>query len=228
MFFKGALFFTLILCVTCFGEDKHPKWAVFPDWHRYYQNTIEEKDPRTTLFYALQFTSREGKQVGFAVDLACGTGRDTLFLLDKGWQVLALDAEKEAVDITVNRCPKEKLNHLRISVSTFADAVIPDQVDLINASWCLHYCDPRDFPALWKNIGNHLAIGGRFCGQFFGDRDEWATIPTRSHQTYRQVLELLADRFEIEYFFTVEDTFPTAGGVMKYWHMFNVVAKKIR
>jgi trans-aconitate methyltransferase len=33
----------------------------------------------------------------FAVDLGCGAGRDTAELLRRGWRVLAIDAEAEAI-----------------------------------------------------------------------------------------------------------------------------------
>ena len=38
-----------------------------------------------------------------AADLGAGTGRDTLFLLKQGWNVLALDAEQLSIDIILNR-----------------------------------------------------------------------------------------------------------------------------
>nr|WP_312508672.1 class I SAM-dependent methyltransferase [Pseudomonas luteola] len=35
---------------------------------------------------------------GVALDLGCGTGRDTLELLARGWDVIAVDAQAEALE----------------------------------------------------------------------------------------------------------------------------------
>jgi SAM-dependent methyltransferase len=35
---------------------------------------------------------------GFAIDLACGTGRDAVFLANLGWQVLAIDVLSDAIE----------------------------------------------------------------------------------------------------------------------------------
>jgi tellurite methyltransferase len=203
-------------------------WPINSDWSAYFRNTMHIEEPHTALLQAIKYFTEEQKKPGFAIDLGCGAGRDTLFLLKEGWRVFATDASSEAIDIVMKRVPKDKLGSLTVSASPFSETVFPDQLDLVNANRSLPFCPPEDFPALWKNIVDRLVIGGRFTGQFFGDRDEWASIPGRSHQTYQEVMKLLEDHFEIEYFVKEESRFPTAGGKMKYWHIFNVVAKKVR
>ena len=61
------------------------------DWTRYYD--AAGVDPRETLLDALA----RFDEPGFAVDLGCGTGRDTFELLRRGWRVLAIDAQDEAL-----------------------------------------------------------------------------------------------------------------------------------
>lgn len=43
-----------------------------------------------------------------------------------------------------------------------------------------------------------------------------------------QVLELFKDAFEIVYFKEVEKDGKTGLGKMKHWHIYNVIAKKIK
>jgi len=43
------------------------------------------------------------------------------------------------------------------------------------ASYPLPFCLPQTFRSVWARIEGALVHGGRFCGQFFGDRDGWAT-----------------------------------------------------
>ena len=63
-------------------------------WSRYY--AAAGQDPRETLLAALERFDAEGR-AGLAVDLGCGTGRDTFELLRRGWRVLAIDAQSEAL-----------------------------------------------------------------------------------------------------------------------------------
>ena len=67
----------------------------------------------------------------------------------------------------------------------------------MNASFALPFCEPRHFPGLWSRIVAAIRPGGRFAGQFFGDRDTWASLPGRTHHSRDEVLELL-EGFEIE------------------------------
>ncbi len=69
-------------------------------WGRYYE-AAKGGGPRETLRLALDLLESEGVSTGgerLAVDLGCGEGRDTLELLRRGWRVLAIDAEREAIE----------------------------------------------------------------------------------------------------------------------------------
>ena len=97
--------------------------------------------------------------------------------------------------------------------------------DLVNASFCAAVLRRRPaFPALWQRIVDSLRPGGRFCGQLFGDRDEWArtglVVQTRGE------LEALLAPFEIEQLDEFEGDGPTVVGKPKHWHVFHVVARK--
>ncbi len=194
------------------------------EWDEYYNGTIGITEPRQTL----KVCESLFETPGLAVDLGAGTGRDTLYLLRKGWRVIALDYELLALEIITNRAHNEGLCQFEVQLNTFKDMVLPENVDLINASFSLPFCDPQDFPECWKNIIDHLAIGGRFSGQFFGDQDEWVSnSPEMTFLTEEQIKNLFKDNFEIEYIEVQKGLIPTSQSPNKNWHLVHIVAKKV-
>ena len=196
-------------------------------WTRYYDAAGEQ--PRETLLFALESFDAEAsaKEGGLvAVDLGCGTGRDTVELLRRGWRVLAIDAEPAAIQRLLRRGDLGAASAARLEtqVARFEDAGWPE-VDLINSSYALPFCPPNQFGAVWQRIVASLRPGGRFSGQLFGDRDGWATQPDMSFQT-RQDAENLLRGLEVEHFEEIEEDGETAVGDPKHWHVFHVVARK--
>lgn len=195
------------------------------DWSTYY-NAVVSRPPRDTLLAALaHFEAEEATdRVRFAVDLGCGEGRDTVELLKRSWRVLAIDGENEAIVRLLDR-PDMNRDRLETQVTRFEELILPESVDLVNASFSLPFCPPEHFPALWDKIVASLRSGGRFCGQLFGDRDSWAIYTSMNHHTREQV-EALLQPFEIEYFEEEEHPGKTAIGEDKYWHLYQIVVRK--
>jgi hypothetical protein len=106
------------------------------------------------------------------------------------------------------------------------ETTIPRQVDLVNASFALPFCNPDAFPALWRFIVGRIRPGGRFSGQFFGDRDEWQPVRPQSHKTRAEV-ESLLQPFTVEHMEEVEKEGDDAMGGVKRHHVFHVVARKL-
>ena len=159
---------------------------------------------------------------GFGVDLGCGQGRDTLAMLRRGWRVLAIDAEEEAIARLRVRAGDEP--RLETRVASFADAEWPE-ADLVNAGYALPFCPPEGFRALWQRVVASVRPGGRFSGQLFGDHDEWAADPELTFLTRAEALALL-EPFELERFDEEDEDGKTALGDAKHWHVFHVVARR--
>ena len=194
------------------------------EWTRYYAAAGSE--PRETLLYALQRFDAEGERPGFAVDLGCGTGRDSAELLRRGWSVLAIDGEGEAIDRLRSRedIPAAARRRLQTRVSPFQEAEWP-VADLVNSSFALPFCPPEAFSGLWRRIEASLRPGGRFSGQLFGDRDGWSGEHGMTFHTRGQVDTLLGS-LEVERLEELEEDGRTATGKTKHWHVFHLVARK--
>ena len=199
-------------------------------WSRYY-DAAKDGAPRETLLLALDLFEAEGLTTGAerrAVDLGCGEGRDTAELLRRGWRVLAIDAEREAVERLRARTDldSDAAARLEARISSFEEAEWGRRADLVNSSFALPFCPPDRFPALWERIPSSLRRGGRFSGQLFGDRDGWAQDPALSFHR-RADVEHMLQAFQVERFDEIEENGKTALGEPKHWHVFHIVARKL-
>jgi SAM-dependent methyltransferase len=168
-----------------------------------------------------------GSVIPFGIDLGCGDGRDTLELLRRGWRVLAIDGSADGIARLQSRVPPEHAPNLQTHIGLFEAAPLP-RADLINASFSIPHCAPTDFPPMWTRIVEALSPGGRFAGQLFGVRDDWATRPDGITRTYhsREQVDAMLEPFEVELLDEVERPGKTAMGDPKYWHVFHIVARK--
>jgi len=207
------------------------------EWRVYYE-AVKGRPPRDTLRFALdRFDLPTDRQMDFqrnpteqprrlkAIDLGCGDGRDTIEILRRGWQVLAIDGSTEAIDRLVQR-PDIDLKHLTTQVQAFESLTLPpNTVDLVNASFCLPFCAANHFTTFWETIVTALRSGGRFSGQLYGDRDSWRKYSNLCFHNYAEVQVLLTP-FDLEWFNEEEHPGTTPLGEERYWHIFHIVARK--
>lgn len=196
------------------------------DWPKYFE-AVAALGARDTLVRAADlFGSGAGR---VAIDVACGEGRDTRELLGRGWRVHAFDSSALGISRLLASVGEEHRTSLSARVLAMEDASAakgwPERCDLVNASFALPFCKPDAFNDLWAWIVGRLEPGGRFAGQMFGDRDEWAPVRPPSHFSRARVEELLS-AFELEHFEEVEKDGGDALGVTKRHHLFHIVARK--
>ena len=159
---------------------------------------------------------------GFAVDLGAGTGRDTAELIRRGWRVLAIDREAEAIG-RLHELVGADGGRLETITARYEQAEWP-ACDLVNASFALPFCSPSEFPRVWGRIVDSIVPGGRFAGQLFGNRDAWAR--TGIVVQTREEVDALLEPFEVERLEEFEGEASTVIGKTKQWHLFHVVARK--
>lgn len=76
---------------------------------------------------------------GNALDLACGAGRNALYLAERGWAVTAVDGSKSAIELVAERAAARHLDvNTKIADLTGPNFVItPDTFDLILIAYYL-------------------------------------------------------------------------------------------
>jgi len=197
------------------------------DWRSYYRRTVE-RPPRATTSLALERFAAEGRGPGRSLDLGCGCGRDTIALLERGWAVLAVDAQPAAIECLRRRPDLPPGARLRTRCAPFETLAGEawERLDLVISCFALPLCPPPVFARLWTRLEESLAGGGRFAGQLFGERDGWAGDPTLTFHT-RAALERLLAGWTVEHLEEEECDSVTPRGRPKHWHLFHLVARRV-
>ena len=104
------------------------------DWAAYYEK-LRERPPRRTLITALDRFG-PGAAGSLAVDLGCGDGRDVIEMLRRGWRVVAVDAEPEALRQLQAR-PLPPGHDLTPIQARLEDVPLPIDVSLVNSSFAM-------------------------------------------------------------------------------------------
>ena len=93
------------------------------------------------------------------LEIGCGEGRDARYLLNKGYNVLATDISKEAINYCIKRDEIHK-NHYRV-LNVLNSDLPKDKYGFVYSIACLHMLvldDDRN--KYYKFIYNHLDING--------------------------------------------------------------------
>ena len=195
-------------------QDRSARWAA-------YYEKLRDRPPRKTLLAALDRYAVPPADA-LAVDLGCGDGRDVIELVRRGWRVIAVDAEPEALKRLMERGLPGEITPI---AARLEDVPLPIGVQLVNSSFAMPLCEPAKFHALWQRIAEALPSGGRFSGQWYGPHDSWFGRPGMAFVSREEAMAMLQG-FELEMFEEEEDDGVTPRGKSKHWHIFHIVARK--
>ncbi len=191
-------------------------------WAAYYEK-LRARPPRRTLLAALdRFGAPPAGAI--ALDLGCGDGRDVIEMLRRGWRVVAVDAEPEALRRLQTRNLPDGSDVTPI-VARLEEVPIPLGTLLVNSSFAMPLCEPGAFHGLWRRIREELPRGGRFSGQWYGPHDSWVGRPGMTFLGRDEALVMLKG-LDLEMFEEEEADGVTPRGTAKHWHIFHIVARK--
>ncbi|GHO65084.1 SAM-dependent methyltransferase [Ktedonobacter sp. SOSP1-52] len=185
-------------------------------WNDFYTST-KNRPPWPRLVRAVELLKCGGE----ALDLGCGAGRDTRYLLASGFRVTAVDQESVSLELLAD-LPPDRLHRVQ---SPFEDFQF-GYYDLINAHFALPFIGREQFPLVFARLKDALKPGAIFVGQFFGRNDSWNTPET--HMTFftRQQALVYLDGLELLEFEEEDQDGPTAVGKPKHWHVYHIIARK--
>lgn len=188
-------------------------------WSDYYKIT-SENPPTKILVEAVSKIDNKG----IALELGAGTPKDTRFLLDNGFTVVAVDKDSQSKSFF------EQINSDRFTFiqDSFENINYPDNhYDLISAQRSLPFIKEKD--VLFKcfaDIKLSLKPKGIFVGHFFGINDTWHKEGKVMTFLDRQEVDHLLKDLEIIKLVEKEEDSQTANGTPHHWHVFDVIARK--
>lgn len=101
---------------------------------------------------------------GTAIDLGCGVGRDTIFLIENNWNVTAIDREDTRSIIEAN-LNLEELKRFKFICQNFENIKL-ERNDLIVSNYSISFCSKNYFYDFWTKIVNSINKGRIFCRKF--------------------------------------------------------------
>ncbi|GHO82342.1 class I SAM-dependent methyltransferase [Dictyobacter formicarum] len=187
------------------------------DWTDFYAIT-KNRLPWPRLVRAVELQKSRGE----VLDLGCGAGRDTRYLIEHRFCVTAVDQEAASLEL-LSDLPTDRLHRVQCSFEMFQFG----RYDLINAHFSLPFIDREHFPLVFDRLKAALKPGSIFVGQFFGINDTW-NIPD-THMTFltRQQALVYLEGLELLEFEEEEEGGTTADGASKHWHVYHSIARKL-
>lgn len=186
----------------------------------FYKKTIN-KNPSASIRRFFLNNYNENFKGNTAIDLGCGAGNDTEFLISKGFKVTAVDNNEQVKEIIESR--NLDSNKLKITIDDFSKIELP-KADLVNANFSMHYVKENFDEFMVNLLQNVIKHKGVFIGNFLGKEDEWKETFTTVEK--ERLLEYFKG-YNILYFSEEKYYQDTARKKNKYWHVYTIIAQKI-
>lgn len=155
-----------------------------------------------------------------AIDLGCGSGNETVYMIKNGIKVLAIDRQLNQ-DFILNRLSDNEKKMISFKESSFEDVELP-KTKLLTAFFSIPFCNPNNFDELWTKIYNSIEDNGYFVGQLFGDRDAWNVVESINTFSIDKVKEYLKNYNIIK----LEEIEYVRESDNKKWHFYDIIAQK--
>ena len=181
------------------------------DWTNYQNKTYGDDACKLIIDFLDKY------KVDSAIDLGCGSGNETVYMVKNGIKVLAIDRQLNQ-DFILNRLSDSEKQLISFKESSFEDVELP-KTKLLTAFFSIPFCNPNNFDELWTKIYNSIEDNGYFVGQLFGDRDAWNVVESINTFSIDKVKEYLKNYNiikldEIEYVRESDN---------KKWHFYDIL-----
>lgn len=195
------------------------------DWGEYYEKYKDAPRTRALDIAVQKFCNDRG----CALDIGAGNLRDSKYLLDQGFVVVAVDPSPLSAKFA------QELNNpsLTLISKIIEQYEFPkDHFSVVNAQGMMfHFLEPT-FSSVIQKVKDSLKSGGVFCTEFMGERDGWNYPGTTKTITTREQLKDHLEGFDIVFEKDVEnDAVPVFAEMQgssepKHWHIIKIIAIK--
>lgn len=183
------------------------------DWSDYFE-AARQMGPNP--FYATLEPFLPGSP-GRVVELGFGAGVGLGWWLDRGWSVLAIDADQGMCDYAREIYGERR--ELEIVCSDFT-GVEWGEADIVCAVFALFFGEREGFEKSWSRIRRYVEGGAIFGGQLIGPGDDWAKGNVALTQAE---VEELCSGLNVLYLEEVRRRGKTVYGAEKEWHVYHLV-----
>ena len=184
------------------------------DWTNYQNKTYGDEACKLIIDFLNKY------KVDSAIDLGCGSGNETVYMVKNGIKVLAIDRQLNQ-DFILNRLSDSEKQLISFKKSSFEDVELP-KTKLLTAFFSIPFCNPNNFDELWTKIYNSIEDNGYFVGQLFGDRDAWNVVESINTFSIDKVKEYLKNYNIIK----LEEIEYVRESDNKKWHFYDIIAQK--
>lgn len=184
------------------------------DWTNYQNKTYGDEACKLIIDFLDKY------KVDSAIDLGCGSGNETVYMIKNGIKVLAIDRQLNQ-DFILNRLSDSEKQLISFKESSFEDGALP-KTKLLTAFFSIPFCNPNNFDELWTKIYNSIEDNGYFVGQLFGDRDAWNVVESINTFSIDKVKEYLRNYNIIK----LEEIEYVRESDNKKWHFYDIIAQK--
>lgn len=127
---------------------------------KYYENTKDSlPTPIVKRFINMNIKPKN------AIDLGCGAGCNSVYLIKNGWNVLSIDRENTKEFIS-NKLTNEEIKKFRFLIQNFENIAL-EKNNLLVATFSIPFCRKEYFNTLWYKITDSILKDRIFCWKFF-------------------------------------------------------------
>jgi hypothetical protein len=176
--------------------------------------------PHSLFLRALPFVS----QWDNIIDIGAGYLNETIYLLEKGYNVTALD-RNPLPGVLVPKVTSN-LTYLKQDFHTYPYP--PYHYNLIISLFSLSFTEPAVFGKFFTRVIDATARHGVFVGNIFSKNDDWNnhSLPGITFLTKKEVEKFFSPEFEMIECRDREWDGPQYDGVIKHWHTVDFIAKR--
>lgn len=127
---------------------------------KYYENTKDAlPNPMVKKFINMNIKPQN------AIDLGCGAGRDTIYLIKNGWKVLSIDKENTK-ELISSKLDSKEIKKFRFNVQNFEDIKL-EKNNLLVANFSIPFCSKDYFNEFWNKINDSILKDRILCWKLF-------------------------------------------------------------